>query len=66
MSLYAGRAAWRNFETITTSSGTAADGWRQWWAIEARRTRTDWRSLCDAADNVLRELRAARLSGVSS
>jgi hypothetical protein len=41
------------------SSGSAFDGgWRRWWAAEAERTGSDWRSLMEVTDQVVGRLRA--------
>jgi hypothetical protein len=53
----------RKFELTPNSSGTAADGgWRRWWAIEARRCGSDWRTLIDCAEAALFRLRTAHVS----
>jgi len=57
----------RPFINITSNStGTCPDGWRAFWATEARRSGSDWPSLLDLADAALRRLRECHLTLPSS
>jgi hypothetical protein len=63
MANISGCASRRNFSITLNSSGTVFDGgWERWWAAQSKLDSTDWVTLLDAADGVLRQLRARRLS----
>jgi hypothetical protein len=47
--------------TTAPSTGTDPDGWRQWWAVESARIGSDWRSLLDQHQEVLKRLRLAKV-----
>jgi len=54
-------------EIITAgSTSTDAAGWREFWRTESHRCGTDWTSLLEAADQVLRKLRVLHVGAPSS
>jgi hypothetical protein len=55
-----------NISTTVTSTGTDPDGWRRWWAAEAVRTGTNWRSLLIFHFEISDRLRASSSWGHSS
>jgi hypothetical protein len=53
--------------TTFSSTGTNPDGWRRWWATEADRIGTNWRSLIELHFEICTRLRASSSSwGLSS
>jgi hypothetical protein len=54
---YSTSAAGRNSsEIIVSSTGINSAGWRIWWAGESERCGTDWQTLLNASEAVLRGL----------
>jgi hypothetical protein len=49
-------------DATLSSTGTNPDGWRRWWAIEAERVGTNWRSLLSLHLEICDHLRAASSS----
>lgn len=62
----AGAAPRNNAISIVRSTGTCPAEWREWWREQSLLDGTDWRSLLDSADSVLRNLRKRHLVVVSS